>query len=229
MKIDIEIDDISHLAQVAIIIDRPKIQEGIVKLRQKWCSGKTYPTVRAWQAESLKINYQEDIIGLLESERVSPVFLSVIEEAMVTNKVTRFNRVIMVPIPRKVLAEYLIATYDTLDSGDYEYVLITPLEAERSEVEEEFADMKRTVKKTSQNDNPFEVLLQPITQNPKTSFRNAREWYWMYQSEKVNGKGAYKRVVEEWERIHPPKNQDDYIDQNVIEQAVSRYSKLIER
>lgn len=229
MKIDIEIDDISLFAQVAIIIDRPKIREGIIKLRQKWTQGKIYPSLRAWQKEGLKINYQADIIDLLEGDKISPVFIPVIEEIMVTNKVTHFTRVVMVPIPRRDLAEYYVAMYDTLDKGDYEYVLITPVEAERNEVEEGFAGMKRAIKKTSQNDNPFEVLLQPITQNPKTSFRNARDWYWMYQSEKVNGKGAYKRIVEEWGRLHPPKNQDDYIDQNVIEQAVSRYSKLTER
>lgn len=229
MKIDIEIDDISLFAQVAVIVDRPKILEGILKLRQKWTNGKTYPSAKAWKDEGLKINYQNDIIDLLESERISPVFLSVIEEAMVTNKVTHFNRVVMVPIPRKVLAEYLIATYDTLDNGDYEYVLVTPIEAERNEVEEGYANMKRAVKKTKEIDNPFEQLLQPLLQNPKTSFRNAREWYWMYQQEKQNGKGAYKRIVGSWDKLHPPKEDADYLDQNVIEQAVSRYSKLLKR
>lgn len=34
MKIEIEIEYISLFAQVAIIIDRPKIQEGVIKLRQ---------------------------------------------------------------------------------------------------------------------------------------------------------------------------------------------------
>lgn len=229
MKIDIEIEDISLFAQVAVIVDRPKILKGIVKLRGKWAKGKIYSTVRAWKNEGLKINYQNDIIDLLASERVSPVFLSVIEEAMVTNKVTHFNRVVMVPIPRKVLAEYLVAEYDTYDFGDYEYVLITPMEAERNEVEEGFANGKRAVKKTLQNDNPFEQLLQPLLQNPKTPFRNAREWYWMYQQEKQNGKGTYKRIVERWDKLHQPKEDADYLDQNVIEQAVSRYSKLLKR
>lgn len=226
MKIEIEIDDISLFAQVAIVIDRPKILEGIIKLRQKWANGKIYPSLRKWKDEGLKINYQYDIIDLLESEKVSPVFLSVIEEVMVTNKVTQFSRVVMVPIPRKVLAEYLVAEYDTYDFGDYEYVLITPMEAERNEVEEGFADVKRAVKKTLQNDNPFEQLLQPLLQNPKTSFRDARDWYWMYLREKNKGRGIYSRILDKWNEV---KKEDELLDdQNVIEQAVYRYTKLLE-
>lgn len=226
MKIDIEIDDISLFAQIAVVVDRPKILEGILKLRQKWTNGKIYPNVKSWKDEGLKINYQNDIVDLLETERISPVFVSVIEEAMVTNKVTHFNRVVMVPIPRKELAEYLIATYDTLDNGDYEYVLVTPIEAQRNEVEEGYANMKRAVKRTKKLDNPFEQLLQPLLQNSKTSFRNSREWYWMYQSEKQNGKGKYRRILDNWNSGH---EDESVFDQNIIEQAVSRYKKLLQR
>lgn len=50
MKIDIEIEDISLFAQEAVVVDRPKILEGILKLRQRWTNGKTYPTVIACAA-----------------------------------------------------------------------------------------------------------------------------------------------------------------------------------
>lgn len=229
MKIDIQIDNTSHFAQVAIIIDKPEIQKGIDELRQKWTKGKLYPDLKSWRDEGIKINFHKDILECLNSNQVSPVFLPVIEEAVVTNKVTQFTRVVRVPIPHKVLSEYILLSDETLQNKDYEYVLITPAEAERNEVEEEYASMKRAIKSTTKLDNPHEVLTQPITQNPKASFRNAREWYWMYQKEKANGKGIYPRILEAWEKINPPKNPDDYLDQNVIEQAVSRYQSLIKR
>ena len=229
MKIDIEIDDISLFAHVAITLDRPVIQQAITELRKKWTGGKLYPSFDSWKNTGVKINFSQDILKVLNENNVSPIFLYVFEEAIVTNKVTHFTRVLRVPIPRKVLAEYIPLTPETLQNGDYEYVLVTPPEAERNEVEEEYASMKRDVKDTAKLDSPFEVLNQPLTQNPKSSFRNAREWYWMYQKEKTNGKGIYPRILEAWEKMNPPKNPDDYLDQNVIEQAVSRYHKLIER
>ncbi len=229
MKIDIEIDNTSLFAQVAVIIDKPEIQKGIVELRQKWTKNKIYPDLKSWKDGGVKINFHKDIFDFLNNNHVSPVFLSVIEEAVITNKVTNFTRVVRVAIPRKVLADHILLSNETLQNGDYEYILITPAEAERNEVEEEYASMKRAIKSTAKTENPFEVLLQPSTQNPKTSFRNAREWYWMYQKEKANGKGIYPRILETWGKMNPPKNPDDYLDQNVIEQAVSRYHKLIER
>lgn len=227
MKIEIEIEDISLFAQIAVVIDKPNIRDGIIRLREKWTKGKVYSSVKAWKSEGLKINYENDIVDLLETEKISPVFLPVIVQAMVTNKVTHFKRVVMVPIPRRILAEYLIATNDTLDNGDYEYVLVTPIEAERNEVEEEYANMKRAVKRTKEIDNPFEQLIQPILQNPKTSFRAAREWYWMYLEEEKKGRGAYRRILDKW---NEGRNESQMLlDQNIIEQAVFRYSKLLKR
>ena len=49
----------------------------------------------------------------------------------------------------------------------------------------------------------------------------------MYKKEKTSGRGIYKRIVEDWEKKHLPKDPNDYIDPNKIEQAVSRYKKLL--
>ncbi len=226
MKIDIEIDNTSLFAQVAVIIDKPEIQKGIIELRKKWTKNKIYPDLESWKDEGVKINFHKDIFDFLNNNQVSPVFLSVIEEAVVTNKVTKFIRVVRVPIPHKVLSEYILLGDETLQNGDYEYVLITPPEAERNEVEEEYASMKRAIKGTAKMDNPFEVLHQPLTQNPKTSFRNAREWYWMYVEQKSEGRGIYGRILDKW---NEGKSDDDCeYNQNVVEQAVSRYKELLE-
>src|SRR3989344_6780110 len=200
MKIDIEIDNTSLFAQVAVIIDKPEIQKGIIELRKKWTKNKIYPDLESWKDEGVKINFHKDVFDFLNNNQVSPVFLSVIEEAIITNKVTHFTRVIRVSIPHKVLAEYILLSDETLQNQDYEYVIITPSEAERNEVEEEYASMKRAIKGTAKIDNPFEILLQPLTQNPKTSFRNAREWYWIYLEEQKNGKGVYSRILEKWNK-----------------------------
>lgn len=58
-----------------------------------------------------------------------------------------------------------------------------------------------------------------------SNIKKVREWYWMYQNERVNGKGAYKRIVDKWEKTHPPKDGDNLINQNTIEHAISRYKK----
>ena len=227
MKIDIEIDNTSHFAQIAVIIDKPEIQKGIGDLRKKWTKNRVYPDLKSWEDEGVKINFHKDILDFLNKNQVSPVFLSVIEEAVITNKVTNFTRVVRVPIPHKVLAEYILLSDDTLQKQDYEYVLITPSEAERQEVEEEYASMKRAIKGTAKIENPFEVLLQPLIQNPKTSFRNAREWYWTYLEEQKNGKGIYSRILERWNKSKD--EEQSIFDQNIIEQAISRYKKLLER
>jgi len=227
MKIDIEIDNTSLFAQVAVIIDKPEIQKGIIELRKKWTKNKIYPDLESWKDEGVKINFHKDVFDFLNNNQVSPVFLSVIEEAIITNKVTHFTRVIRVSIPHKVLAEYILLSDETLQNQDYEYVLITPSEAERNEVEEEYASMKRAIKGTAKIDNPFEILLQPLTQNPKTSFRNAREWYWIYLEEQKNGKGVYSRILEKWNKSKD--EEQSIFDQNIIEQAISRYKKLLER
>jgi hypothetical protein len=227
MPIEIDIADISHFAQVAVIVDKPKVREGIVKLRDQWSKGMVYPSMKAWRATGVKINFHQDILEMLHDAGVSPVYLYVIEEAIATNKVTKLTRVVRLPIPREVLAEYMTLINETLGKNDYEYVLITPSESERNEVEEAYAEMKRVVKETSKIDNPFEHLLQPLLQNPKTNFRNTRQWYWMYQEEKSRGRGIYKRILNSWNN---QVNEGLYIsEQNVIEQAVLRYRKLIKR
>lgn len=227
MKIDIEIKDISLFAQVAVIVDRPQIINGIIQLRNKWTKGKIYPTVKAWKSSGIKINFHKDILDFLDANNISPVFLSVIEQAIVTNKVTSFTRVVRIPIPRKVITEYYPLIEETIQNGDYEYVLITPAEAERVEVEEAYADMKRAIKATAEVENPFEQLLQPRLQNPKSAFRNSRDWYWMYLEEKDKGRGIYSRILNKWNVI---KGEElSVFDQNIIEQAVSNYQKLLKR
>lgn len=52
-----------------------------------------------------------------------------------------------------------------------------------------------------------------------------REWYWIWKKESLNGRGAYNRIVEEWNKNCSEK---DYIDDvNIIEQAVGRYRKIL--
>lgn len=225
MKIDIEIDNTSRFAQVAIVIDKPEIQKGILELRKKWTKGKIYSDIKSWKDEGIKINFHKDILDFLNDNKVSPVFLPIIEEAIVTNRITKFKRVVRVPIPQKDLSEYLLLTEETLQNGGYEYVLITPPEAERDEVEEEYASMKNAIKKTADLENPFEVLLQPVTQSPKESFKNAREWYWIYLDEQTNGHGIYNRILDKWNE--GKEEEDCEFSVNVVEKAVSNYKKLL--
>src|SRR3989344_7536935 len=126
MKIDIEIEDTSLFTQVALIIDRPKVRASITRVREKLTSGKTYLSVKAWKDSGLNLTYQNDIVKLIVENEISPVLAPVLEEAIVTGKVTRFSRVLTVPIPRKDLAELYFAYEDTIRDEDYEHPLSHP-------------------------------------------------------------------------------------------------------
>lgn len=67
-----------------------------------------------------------------------------------------------------------------------------------------------------------------------TKIKRDRAWYWMKQEEKGNGKGAYNRILERWNKECPDPNLEPHdlckhciFETNVIEQAVSRYRKAL--
>ena len=157
MKIDIEIQDSSLFTQVALIIDRPKLREAISQIRNKWTKGKIYPTVQAWKATIKIYTYQNDLIDLIVENEISPVFAPVLEEAIFTGKVTRFSRVLSVPIPRRDLVELYFATDDIISGEDYEYTLVTPMEATSQEVAKEYSEVKKIVRKYKQREEPEDL------------------------------------------------------------------------
>lgn len=236
MKIDIEIQDASLFTQVALVVDRSKVREGITRLREKWTGGKIYPSAKAWRDTGLKLTFVNDIIDLIVENQISPVFLPVLEEAIITGKVTKFSRVLSVPIPRKDLAELYVAADDIVRSEDYEYALITPMEATRREVAKEYGEIKQAVKKAAKQEEPEDLtgyyeLVQPLS-DTKSESRMHRKWYWQHLPKSQGGEGkSYYRIA--WDIVSPKaKNETEtkyeaMAIEDKIRQAVKDYRNLV--
>ena len=240
MKIKIEIEDASLFTQVALAIDRPKIRSEIVQLRNKLTGGKIYPSVKAWKDTGLHLTYQNDIVDLIVQDEISPVFAPVLEEAIITGKVTRFSRVLSIPIPRKDLAELYFASDDIVTSEDYEYTLITPMEATSREVESAYSEMKQIVKKDVKREEPEDLtgyyeLIQPQS-DTKSEVRIHRDWYWMHLSVREGGEGMSHfqialSVIEkrDGETDDSEKRQRAHEYENTVQKSVNRYKALVEK
>jgi len=132
-------------------------------------------------------------------------------------------------INRKVLKEEL----KELQKDEKIITISVSRESTPEEVGDRFDHIKKYIFKTKPtkdsdglsrvyNNEPYNKLLDTAN-----NIKRDREWYWMYQEEKANGKGIYKRIVEKWDKRHPSKDPNNPIDQNTIEQAVSHYKKLL--
>ena len=240
MKIEIEIDDASLFTQVALIIDRPNVRAGITRVREKLTDGKIYKSVKLWKDTGLNPTYQNEIIDLIVKSEISPVFAPVLEEAIITGKVTRFSRVLSVPIPRKDLAELYFASADTIRSEEYEYTLITPMEATNQEVKNEFNEIKKVVKRISKIEEPTDLtdyyeLVQPVS-DTKSEIKTHRDWFWMHLSKQDGGNGMshFRIALSIIEKQHPNENEQDLRQrarefENTVQKSVNRYSALVEK
>ncbi|OGE63175.1 hypothetical protein A2964_01080 [Candidatus Daviesbacteria bacterium RIFCSPLOWO2_01_FULL_40_27] len=238
MKIDIEIEDASLFTQVALVIDRQDVRTGISQLRDRWTDGKTYPTVRAWKDMGLKFTFVNDIIDLIVQNQISPVFIPVLEEAIITGKVTRFSRVLSVPIPRRDLAELYVAADDTISNEDYEYALITPLEATRREVAKEYGEIKQAVKRAAKREEPEDLtgyyeLVQPLS-DTKSEVQTHRKWYWQHLPKSQGGEGkSYYRIALDIAGQKAISETDAKYEamaiEDTIRQAIKDYRHLIVR
>lgn len=240
MKIDIEIDDASLFTQVALVVDRPKIRNEIVHLRNKLTGGKIYPSVKAWKDTGFNLTYQNDIVDLIVQNQISPVLAPVLEEAIITGKVTRFIRVLSIHIPRRDLAELYFATDDIISSEDYEYTLITPMEATNQEVEIAYSERKQIVKRDAKREEPEDLtgyyeLVQPQS-DTKSEVTTHRDWYWMHLPSEQDGIGMSHfqialSIVEKQD-----KNRDEQYKrakahefENTVQKSVNRYKALVEK
>lgn len=240
MKIEIEIEDASLFTQVALVIDKPKVRAGITRVWEKLTGGKIYPSVKAWKKTGLKLTYQNEIVDLIVKSEISPVFVPVLEEAIITGKVTRFSRVLSVPIPRKDLAELYFATDDVISNGDYEYTLITPMEATSREVEKEYSEIKKAVKRDAKKEEPEDMsdyfeLVQPLS-DTKSEVKTHRDWYWMELSDEEGGNDMshFQVALSVVEKLYPHESENDKRQrarefENTVQKSVNRYKALVEK
>lgn len=169
--------------------------------------------------------------SLARKYKKSRLYIPIIVTSILTAHIQEedFRSTQIFEINRKVLEEELIVM-----QKDEEIVTISvSRESTLKEVEDRFEHIRKYIFKTKPtnnsdglssvyNDSPYSKLLDTAN-----NIKRDRGWYWMYQEEKANGKGIFRRILEKWEKMYPPKHSNDVMDQNTIEQAVSRYKKLL--
>lgn len=164
--IDIQIEDPALYTHLALILDRPKVRKEVSLLRKKWANKKS----------GNNIGFYKDIATFLRTNNLSAGLTPVIEEALLKGYVSKHPRVTRIVIPRDMLQDIVQLEMETVDAEDYEYAILTPMEATEDEVIREFRDMKQTVKKSIDLEYPPQGLKQP-TSDTISNIKRDREWY----------------------------------------------------
>ena len=164
--IDIRIEDPALYTHLALILDRPKVRKEVSLLRKKWANKKP----------GNNIGFYKDIATFLHTNNLSSGLTSVIEEAILKGYITKHPRVIRIIIPRDMLQDIVQLEMETIDTEDYEYAILTPMEATEEEVIQEFRHMKQTVKKSLDRNYPPYEMKQPVS-DTISNIKRDREWY----------------------------------------------------
>ena len=71
-----------------------------------------------------------------------------------------------------------------------------------------------------------EKIDDPFKGDTISNIKRNRRWYWMWREQKKQGRGAYGRILEAWNKEFP---NEDLADINIIEHAVSSYRNFLKR
>ncbi len=249
-NIDIDIPDDSQFTHIALILDsRDGLEKEIFQLRKKWVAANETTDLDNWK-KSLPIGkYQtflDDIFSLLKKYTLSILYFSVIEQAIILGKIKRWKRIQRIVIPYSILEELYRFEEENIQEGKYEYALVTPIEANKKEVEKEYAELKNDIRK-SQSSDWGSLFLYNILSDTKDTIRKVRNWYKKYAHgfsprdiaiEENIGSHYYAKAKEaidkhlyktdtglQNEYYYYLKNIDNYADK--VEKAINRYKKLL--
>lgn len=182
--IDIQIEDPALFTHIALVVDGSKVRGEISRLREKW---------RNRKPNTINSQLDQDISTLLHSNNISPTLFPVIKQAVVDGYITYHPRVTWVAVPRDMLADIHLINYETIDNGDYEYAIVTPIEATEEEVVKEFRELKRMVKQSIDFVNPKDGSLQELNQPASdtiSGIKEHRNWYFRH----LNGE-SYRDIA----------------------------------
>lgn len=205
--IDIRIEDPALYTHLALILDRPKVREEVSLLRKKWASKKPGDN----------IGFYKDIVTFLRTNDLSAGLTPVIEEAILKGYVSRHPRVTHLVIPRDMLQDIVQLEMETLDAEDYEYAILTPVEATEEEVLQEFRHVKQTVKKSLDRDYPPYEMKQPVS-DTISNIKRDREWYLRHEKGE-----SYLSIAQE-----VVKDKDKaYQYKDSVRKAIKQYEKKL--
>ena len=165
--------------------------------------------LKLWKKElGIRMDFTKDILKLLRDNNLPVSHISIIEQAIVLNKVKKPKRITMLLIPRDELEELILLNEQRMEEGGYEYALLTPIEATNKEFKNAFTELKSTVKDQTETED---IEYQPIELKQKqsntiSSIKEHRKWYWMHQSKKKGGEGlSYLEISKKEEKENPNK------------------------
>ncbi len=232
-RINITIRTNRQYGDVAILVDRPKFLKRMVELRNKYSIDPTFKETylefifRLQTARKYR-DFEKDITNLRRSLDFPSNFSRVVEKAIICNEVSN----------KDYKSAYLeeIPTSNDPESPDTKYAIIISSLTLKKDVDEVFDNFKSDLKINKEKyKEPSEIdyhsfLLGPKFEYEKSKIKRDREWYWQEKSSK-----QYKDILEDWNKKCPDPSLDNHYDackhcvadQNKIEQAVSRYKKLI--
>lgn len=205
--IDIRIEDPALYTHLALILDRPKVRKEVSLLRKKWASKKPGDN----------IGFYKDIATFLRTNNLSAGLTPVIEEAILKGYVSRHPRVTRLVIPRDMLQDIVQLEMETLDNEDYEYAILTPVEAAEEEVLQEFRHIKQTVKKSLDRDYPPYEMKQPVS-DTISNIKRDREWYLRHEKGESYLSIA-QEVVKDKEKAYQYKDS--------VRKAIKQYEKKL--
>ena len=207
--IDIRIEDPALYTHLALILDRPKVRKEVSLLRKKWANKKS----------GNNIGFYKDIATFLLTNNLSSGLTSVIEEAILKGYVTKHPRVIRIVIPRDMLQDIVQLEMETIDTEDYEYAILTPLEATEKEVVQEFRGIKQAVKKSFDQDYPPQGLKQPVS-DTISNIKRDREWYLRHEKGESYLSIALD-VMKDEDKAHQYKDS--------VRKAIKQYGKKLQK
>lgn len=210
--VEITITDPSLATQVSLVVDRDGVRQKIKELRGKWQGRKLEPLTQY-------VELGDEIRELLKTNKLPIFYHSVIEEAVLTGKITRFNRVMRVAIPHEVLEQLDENSQEILKGKEkYEYALVISPETTIQEVEQAYGDLKRDIG-SKFGGGELEGVKQPLS-DTINSITEHRKWYWMRH-------GKQKIKVRKIAEMVAGSKEKEYLYYETVKKGIRSYKKKL--
>lgn len=230
-KINLDgVTDPHKYKDLALLFDRPDFQKYLEKLEnQNQDDQRRCPDLASYLFHSKGIDLAADIVGRF---RYPASFTRAVFFAACFGKVTDddvincYSTVLMNPLsaldsytPTLTKKDLVIHMDPHAIKGNKEAIL--------HEISLLLDGVLQTTEPLSRN--------HPLNKDPKSDIRRDREWYWMWLAKREKGGGVYNRIINAWNNKCPTPDLEPHdkkckyciFDNNIIEQAVSRYHKAL--
>ena len=253
--VKINIRNVKHHTNVALLVDKPEFLKYIAYLREKWNITKLF------EPDQYQ-NFYAYIWGENKDESRWDEFLKDIEKARrLFNRTPNFDKVIIYAVGFNEIPEhaykscYLKIIDKSAMSGDVEYVIVVTPYTTETEVKKELAEFKKNIIKGIKIEKDESRLAEAIANfeyEPGVKFQDfkgrptieqIRQWYWVMYGDVIRGVSkklkTYPTTLSEWQKLYCPKKMEHEtaeeadkcsvckMDTNNIEQLLPKYIRQI--